>query len=64
MRLLTIPEASERLGLKPATVRFWVWTRKIEYVKCGRAVRLREDTIQHLIDQWTIPARRASRTRG
>lgn len=59
MRLLTILEASERLGLKPATVRFWIWTRKIEHVKVGRAVRVREDTIQQLIRAGTIPARRA-----
>lgn len=58
MRLLTIPEASERLGLKPATVRFWIYTRKIDHVKVGRAVRLREDTIQDLIERGTIPALR------
>lgn len=59
MRLLTIPEASERLGLKPATVRFWVWTRKIEVVKLGRAVRISEETIRALIERGTVPARRA-----
>ncbi len=57
MRLLTIPEASERLGLKPATVRYWVWSGKIEYVKVGRAVRLSEQSIQKLIDRGTVPAR-------
>jgi excisionase family DNA binding protein len=36
MRLLTIAEASERLGLKPATMRSWIWTRKIEHVHVGR----------------------------
>ena len=58
MRLLTIPEASHRLGLKPATLRFWIWTRKIEHVKVGRAVRLREETIKELIQKGTVPARR------
>ena len=57
-RLLTIPQASERLSLKPATVRFWIWTRKIEHVKVGRSVRLREDTIDNLIQRGTVPARR------
>ena len=56
MRLLTIPEASERLGLKPATVRFWIWTRKIEHVHVGRAVRIREDTVQRIIERGTVPA--------
>jgi excisionase family DNA binding protein len=59
MRLLTVPEAASRLGLKPATVRFWIWTRKLAHVKVGRAVRIREDTIQGLIEKGTVPARRS-----
>ena len=61
MSLLTIPEASARLGLKPATVRFWIWSRRIAYVKVGRAVRLREDTIDEIIQQGTMPAKRGTR---
>jgi excisionase family DNA binding protein len=60
MRLLTITEASDRLGLKPSTMRFWIWTRKIAHVKIGRAVRLREDTIEDLIQSGTVPATRSS----
>ena len=56
MRLLTISQASERLGLKPATVRFWIWTRKIEHVKVGGAVRIRQETIDRIIEQGTVPA--------
>jgi excisionase family DNA binding protein len=59
MRLLTLPEAAERLGLKVATLRFWVWQRKIEIVRVGRAVRVREDVIKRLIERGTVPARRA-----
>lgn len=58
MKLLTIEEAACQLGLKPATVRFWVWTRKIDYVKVGRAVRLREETIRDVIESGTVPAKR------
>jgi excisionase family DNA binding protein len=58
MRLFTVRESAERLGIKPKTVRFWIWTRKIEYVKIGRAVRLREDTIQKLIERGTVPEKR------
>ena len=50
MRLLTIPEAAERLSLRPKTIRFWIWTRKIEFVKMGRSVRLREDAVERLIE--------------
>jgi excisionase family DNA binding protein len=60
MRLLTILETSERLGLKPATVRFWIWTRKIEHVKVGRAVRIREETVRDLIENGTVPALRSA----
>jgi excisionase family DNA binding protein len=59
MRLLTIAETANRLGLKPATVRHWVWTRSITFVKVGRAVRVSEDTIQGIIQRGTVPARRS-----
>jgi len=59
MRLLTLPEAADRLGLKVATLRFWVWQRKIEIVRVGRAVRVREDVVKGLIERGTVPARRA-----
>jgi len=58
-RLLTLAESSERLGLKLATLRFWVWQRKIETVRIGRAVRIREDVIHRLIEAGTLPARSA-----
>ena len=57
MRLLTLPEAAERLGLKVATLRFWVWQRKIEFVRVGRAVRVSEAVVKQLIEQGTVPAR-------
>jgi excisionase family DNA binding protein len=59
MRLLTLAQAAELLGLKVATLRFWTWQRKIEIVRVGRAVRVREDTIRKLIEQGTVPARRS-----
>ena len=58
MHLLRIEEAAARLGLKPSTLRFWIWQRKIATVRIGRAVRIREETIQRLIDEGTVPARR------
>lgn len=65
MRLLTIPEAANRLGLKPASLRMWIWTRSIEFVRVGkRAIRLREEVIEDLIAQGTVPARVAGRGNG
>lgn len=57
MRLLTLAEAADRLGLKVATLRFWVWQRKIEIVHVGRSVRVREEVLRRLIERGTVPAR-------
>ena len=58
MRLLTLQEAADWLGLKVPTLRDWVWKRRIEFVRLGRAIRIREETIQEMIDRGTVPARR------
>jgi excisionase family DNA binding protein len=58
MRLLRLEEAADCLGLRLSTLRFWVWQRKIEVVRIGRAVRVREDTIKRLIEEGTVPAKR------
>lgn len=44
-RLLTIPQAAERLSLAPATLRKWLYLRRLNCVRVGRAVRLRESDI-------------------
>jgi excisionase family DNA binding protein len=61
MKLLTVHDAADRLGVKDATIRAWIYRREIEYVKLHRAVRLREETILELIEGGTIPARRDRR---
>jgi excisionase family DNA binding protein len=58
MRLLRLEEAADRLGLTLSTLRFWVWQRRIEVVRVGRAVRVKEDAVQRLIEEGTVPARR------
>ena len=57
--MLTVPEAAKRLGLKESTLRFWIWQRRIEYVKVGRAVRISERAIAELIARGTVPERRS-----
>ncbi len=57
-RLLTIEQAAEQLGVKPATIRSWILKReKIEVVKVGRLIRIKESTVHNFIDDNTIPPR-------
>ena len=58
MRLLSIKEAADRLSLRPATLRHWVWQRQIATVKIGRCIRIQEAVIQDLIQKGTRPAKR------
>jgi excisionase family DNA binding protein len=55
MKLLTLKEAADRLAISLATIRSWVWLRKIEVVKIGRCVRIKEEVIDDLISRSTVP---------
>ena len=56
-RLLTLKEAAERLGVSLRTLEDWIYDNKIEVVKLGRrCVRVKESTIDHLIEVHTRPA--------
>jgi excisionase family DNA binding protein len=55
--LLSVREAAERLGLKPATIRAWLLRRRLPRVNCGRAVRIPAEAIEKFIAEHTIPAR-------
>jgi excisionase family DNA binding protein len=54
--LLTVPEASEILRLKPSTVRSWLHKRKVPFVKLGGRVFLRMADLQALIESGFRPA--------
>jgi excisionase family DNA binding protein len=56
-QLLSVNEAAERLGLKPATIRAWLLRRKLPRVNCGRAVRVPAGAIAEFIDRHTVPAK-------
>lgn len=54
-RLLTVAQAADRLGVKPATIRSWILRRiHLEVVKVGRCVRITERSINQFIDRNTI----------
>ncbi len=48
-RLLTVREASEKLGLREATLRRWVLDKRVAYCKLGRAVRIPAAAVSRLI---------------
>jgi excisionase family DNA binding protein len=55
VKLRSLPEAAERLGLSVKCLRGWVWQRKIAFVKVGRAVRISDSTIEQIIVRGTVP---------
>jgi len=54
--LLNTREFAEALGLSPKTVRQWVWRRKVPFVRVGRAVRFRSETVTEIIDRGSVAA--------
>ena len=57
--MLTVREAAEFLGLRPATIRAWILRRtNLEVVKVGRSVRIKRESLQRFIEANTIPPRR------
>jgi excisionase family DNA binding protein len=57
--LMTVREFAEAVGLKPASVRQKIWRRELEFVRIGRAIRFKPETVEKLIDAGTVPAREA-----
>jgi excisionase family DNA binding protein len=55
-KMLTVSEAAQALGMKPATIRSWIWKRQIGYVKVSRAVRIPAEEIQRVIERGNRPA--------
>ena len=52
--LLNVQEAAAQLGLKEKTIRQWIALRKIEYIKAGSAVRIRQSEVDRIVRSGTI----------
>lgn len=61
MRMLTVAEAAEHLGLRQSTIRAWIAGRRITYVRMGRAIRIPARAVQELIERGTVPAKTLQR---
>ena len=55
-KLNTIPETAQQLNLSNSTIRSWIWQRRIESVRVGRVVRIRQSAIDAVIENGIIPA--------
>lgn len=56
-QLLTVKQAANLLSLKVATIRNWLYQRRLPCVRCGRAVRIPADAIAQFIERNTVPAK-------
>jgi excisionase family DNA binding protein len=55
-RLNNVTAAAEYLGVRPATIRHWVWRRQIDTVRIGRCVRIPQEALDRIIERGTTPA--------
>jgi excisionase family DNA binding protein len=53
-RLLTVEAAAERLSTSPRFIRRLIAERRIEFVKVGRHVRIRESVLDDFIQSGVI----------
>ena len=51
---LTVDQAAESLNLPPATLRFWIQTKQIAYVKLGKAVRIPRSEVERLLSDGLV----------
>ena len=64
-KLLTVPEAADRLRLQPCTFRKWIFQRRLAHVRVGRrAVRIREADLEKLILENYTPALKGAQERA
>ena len=51
-----VKEFADAVGLSPKTIRQWVWMRRVSYVRVGRVIRFRPETVQEILNRGTVPA--------
>lgn len=56
-KLFKLRDAADLLGMSIGGIRGWVLLRKIEFVKRGKNVLIKESTIREIISRGTVSAR-------
>lgn len=54
--LLNTREFASALGLSPRTIQQWVWLRRVPFIRVGRAIRFKPETVTEILDRGTVPA--------
>lgn len=54
-KLLNIKEFAAVTGWKPSTVYQKVYLREVEFVRIGRSIRFKPETVSKLIEAGTMP---------
>ena len=54
-RLLTVPQAAERMTISHKSTWRMVYARKLEVVRIGHSVRVTEESVDHIIEDGTTP---------
>lgn len=52
--LLRIPQAARILGIRPKTLRDWVWRRKVTFIKVGKGVAFRPSDLRKFIEKNVV----------
>lgn len=54
----TVRQGANELGLSEYTMRAWISSRRIGYMRLGRSIRIPAEEIARLLAKGFIPARR------
>lgn len=55
-RLFDVPAAAEYLGITERTLRHWVFTNAITYIKAGRLLRFSQDDLDAFLAERRVEA--------
>ena len=55
-RLLSLEEAAAALSVTPRMIRQLTSSRQLPFVKVGRLVRIRENDISRIVEDWMVAA--------
>jgi excisionase family DNA binding protein len=61
MKLLSIPQFAEQLGVTDSCIRRWILERRVGVIKVGRLVRIPATEFERIVAEGTRPARTSDR---